>query len=217
MVMEAFVASLTSPTATCARRGSFERTRSQKPLQALPANLCRAGRSGTSSKTSRGSGRLPRQACRAAPKDKNSPGHLGDFDLAEYVEAKVDGGERFWQPSIPIPFSHECETVAAPTPQAPTAWIPGPRVTWRGFRNRGAQQTCRSQRAHSAMHEGVSELMRATLAAERFLCACRGARHSGIEACHVLPCSQADGAVRTRHLPTPDGRPMQQSAACVHW
>jgi bifunctional DNase/RNase len=97
MALETFAASFSSPTATCARRASIERTRNQKPLQALPSNLCRAGRSAPSSKHGRGSGRLLRQACRAAPKDRSSAGDLGEFDLAEYVEAKVDSVKRVEQ------------------------------------------------------------------------------------------------------------------------
>lgn len=93
MALEAFAASLSSPTGTCARRPSFDRNRSQKALQPLPLNVRSAGRSAPSPKPSRDGHRLSRQACRATPKDKSSAGDLGEFDLAEFVEAKVDSGE----------------------------------------------------------------------------------------------------------------------------
>ena len=89
--MEAFAASLSSPAAQCPRRASLDWARTQKPLQSLSLNTRSPARF-VPPKSSRDHGRFSRHACRAQPKDKNSAGELGDFDLAKFVEAKVDSG-----------------------------------------------------------------------------------------------------------------------------
>ena len=89
MAVEVFAAALSAPTAPCAARPSLERGR---PLQPLLLNVRVPARGVSSPKPLPSSRQLRRHACRASPRDKSLPGDLGEFDLAQYVEAKVDSG-----------------------------------------------------------------------------------------------------------------------------
>lgn len=131
MALEMFAASLGASPFPCAARASFERARQSKPLQPVSLNVRSPARSVPSPKPSRSCSQLSRHACRAAHKDKSMPGDLGEFDLAKYVEVKVDSGESFRHIYRTLCISElGCCVVTLPTRHPAQFWDLGHWVTF---------------------------------------------------------------------------------------